>query len=320
MKVGIDAFTIREVSTDPIEQIEFAADKGFEGIQFDEACYLGTDAGKLRDIVSLAREKGLYTYASVDVVNYLVHKTTPQENAKLITEEIKTFSKVGWHELRTRTGGLEDRGPKSRAAAVEVMKLLRPVLEDFGSRINFENHGDCTTSELIRMIEEVGDDIMGINFDTANTLVHAEDPVLAAKRCVKYIHSTHAKDGILFFTKNGITRQSRPAGQGVVDWDMLLPILYAQDKDLPISVEDHKWLFEVAIYDAAWIEDHPDLGTYELSQIVKKAQLGSERIFHGDLMEPEQYEKTPFVEEMVDRLNASRNYLKDKVSMLQAGY
>ena len=319
MKVGIDAFTIREISTDPFVQLEFASAHGFEGVQFDEARYLGTEVSKLKDIVALANDKNLYTYASVDVVNHLYHQISPRENAEMITAEIKAFSQAGWHELRTRTGGLDDRGPETRAAAVEVMKLLRPVLREHASRINFENHGDCTTSELVRMIEEVGDDIMGINLDTANTLVHAEDPVLAAKRCLKYIHSTHAKDGILYFSAKGVTRQGRPAGQGVVDWDALLPLLYSQNKDLPISIEDHKWLFEVAIYDAGWVADHPDLGLYELGQFVKKAAACSDRIADGDLAQPEDYEKTPFTDEMMERLQAGRDFLKKKVRGLTSG-
>lgn len=311
MKIGVDAFTIREISTDPFVQIDFLAKHDFEGIQFDEARYLGTDPGKLKEIRACADEKGLYTYASVDVVNYHVHGITAQENARMIAKEIEAYSQVGWKELRTRTGGLDERGPESRAAAVEVMKQLRPVLVEFGARINFENHGDCTTSELIRMIEEVGDDIMGINFDTANALVHAEDPILAAERALKYIHTTHAKDGILFFSPNGITRQGRPAGQGVVDWKILIKMLYDHDPDLPISIEDHKWLFEISIYDKAWIQDHPDLSTYELGQIVKKAQMGTEGIFRGLIPPPEEYEKTPFVDEMMDRLAAGRDYLKE---------
>lgn len=316
MKVGIDAFTIREISTDPFDQIRFVAKNDFQGIQFDEACYLGTDIERLRDIVALADEKGLYTYASVDVVNYLFHKCSAAENASMIRREIEVFAEVGWHELRTRTGGLEDRGPQSRAAAVEVMKLLRPILTEHGSRINFENHGDLTTWELVRMIEDVGDDIMGVNLDTANTLVHAEDPVLAAKRCARYIHTTHAKDGILFFSENGITRQGRPAGQGMVEWDELLPVLHAQKPDLPISIEDHKWLFEVAIYDRDWMDDHPDLSAYELGRIVRMAAKGTKGILEGRIPKPEAYEETPFFEEMMQRLNAGRDFLRNRITKL----
>lgn len=317
MRVGLDAFTIREISTDPIEQLKFASDNGFDGVQFDEACYLGTDTSKLKDIVDFAREHNLYTSASVDMIDPLVMNMTAQENADLIQKEIEAFASVGWHDLRTRTGGVEDRSPEKRAAAVEVMKLLRPVLVENKTRINFEDHGECTTFELIKMIEEVGDDIMGINLDTANTLVHAEDPLLAVKRCAKYVHTTHAKDGILFFTDKGVTRQGRPAGQGVVQWDEILPILYAQNKDLNLSIEDHKWLFEVQIFDQEWIADHPDLNSYELGQFVSKAWTCSREILEGKLPQPEEYEKTPYIEEMMPRLTFARDFLKKKIAELE---
>lgn len=317
MKVGLDAFTIREYSTDPIEQLKFAKKHGFDGVQFDEARYLGTDVSKLRDITSFAEENGLYTYASVDVINPLLHGISAEENAKMIEDQIRAYAQVGWHELRTHTGGLEDRGPQQRAAAVSVMKLLRPVLKEHGSRINFENHGDCTTFDLLRMIDEVGSDIMGINLDTANTLVHGEDPLLAVKRCAPYVHTTHAKDGILFFTEKGVTRQGRPAGGGVVQWNEILPILYSHNKDLTLSIEDHKWLFEVEIFSDQWIADHPDLTAFELAQFTKKAWDCSKKILSGELPDPYEYEKVPFVDEMMERLLYARDYLKTAVQSLK---
>ena len=66
MKVGLDAFTIREISTAPIEQLDFAHQNGFDGVQFDEACYLGIDVGKLREITAHAKQYDLYTAPSVD--------------------------------------------------------------------------------------------------------------------------------------------------------------------------------------------------------------------------------------------------------------
>lgn len=316
MKVGLDAFTIREVSTDPIEQLKFAKKYGFDGVQFDEACYLGTDISRLREITAFAKENGLYTHASVDVVNPLMHNIPAEDNAKMIAEEIKVYAQVGWHELRTRTGGLNERGLQHRAAAIEVIKMLRPTLKEYGSRINFENHGDCTTFELLLMIEQVGEDVMGINLDTANTMVHAEDPLLALKRCAPYVHTTHSKDGILFFTEKGITRQGRPAGSGVVQWDKILPVLYSQDKDLTLSIEDHKWLFEIEIFDETWIEDHPDLTAYELGQFIKKAWECSARILKGEIPDPYEFEKKPFADEMMDRIISAKNYLKSEIKKL----
>jgi len=316
MKVGLDAFTIREISTDPVEQLDFARKNGFDGVQFDEACYLGTDGAKLHDITAYAKQYDLYTSPSVDVINPLVHKISADENAKMVEAQIIAYAKVGWHELRTRTGGLDERGEAHRNGAVAVMKKLRPVLTEHQSRINFEDHGECTTFDLVRMVESVGDDIMGINLDLANTLVHAEDPYLAVKRCAPYVHSTHAKDGILYFTPNGVTRQGRPAGQGVVDWDKILPVLHRHNPGLALSVEDHKWLFEVKIFDQEWIDDHPDLTAYELGQFVQKAYLCTEKILKKELPDPAEYEKTPFAEEMMSRLTFARDYLKGRISAL----
>jgi len=315
MKVGLDAFTIREVTTDPFGQLKFAYQHGFDGVQFDEASYLGTDVGRLKDIVQYAEENGLYTHASVDVINPV---TQGQDSISKIAKEIAAYAQVGWNELRTRTGGLDERGPQYRAGAVEAMKTLRPVLKEYHSRINFENHGECTTFDLLRMIEEVGDDIMGINLDTANTFVHAEDPLLAVKRTAPYVHTTHAKDGILFFSKEGITRQGRPAGSGIVEWEAILPILYQHNKDLTLSIEDHKWLFEISIYNEQWMVDHPDLNPIELAKLVQHSWNCSDQILKGIIQDPYEYEKVSFADEMMERLNSARDYLKMMVKKLKA--
>jgi len=316
MKVGLDAFTIREITTDPIKQLEFARDNGFDGVQFDEASYLGTDPARLDEINSFAKEHGLYTAVSVDVVNPLFHKISVDANVKMIEDEIIAYAGAGWHELRTRTGGLDERGPEHRQAALDVMKLLKPVLLDNGSRINFENHGDCTTFEILQMIEEIGPEVMGINLDTANTMALGEDPILAAKRTAPYVHSTHAKDGILYFTQNGMTRQGKPAGQGIIDWDELLPILSEYTPDLILSIEDHKWLFEVQIYNEAWVQDFPDLNPYELGQLVKKTYECTQKIFKGEMPDPDEYEKIPFTDQLTERLTCAREHLKGCVAKL----
>ena len=47
----------------------------------------------------------------------------------------------------------------------EIYYMLSPLLKDLGLRANVETHGDETSFELIRMIEEIGPDILGVTLD-----------------------------------------------------------------------------------------------------------------------------------------------------------
>jgi sugar phosphate isomerase/epimerase len=58
------------------------------------------------------------------------------------------------------------------ADSAAFLRKLSPVLRQQGCRIDLETHGDCTTFELVRLIEEVGPDCVGICLDTANVMCH----------------------------------------------------------------------------------------------------------------------------------------------------
>lgn len=60
--------------------------------------------------------------------------------------------------------------------------------------MNIETHDEITSFEILRLIEKVGADCVGVVFDTANGLQRGEHPVFAAKRLAPHIRQTHIKD------------------------------------------------------------------------------------------------------------------------------
>ncbi|NLP48815.1 MAG: hypothetical protein GX345_07750, partial [Clostridiales bacterium] len=89
----------------------------------------------------------------------------------------------------------------------------------------------------------------------------------------------------------------------------ILPVLGEYSPHLPLSIEDHKWLFTANIYDEEWISKNPDLTAYELGQFVKLAWDTQKKLDSGELMSIEEYEKKPYLEEMEERLIFGRDYL-----------
>lgn len=344
MRVGLEAFTIREVSVDPFAQLDFAKAHGFEGMAFDEIGYIGMnkdqataqaggeipkagleavtslDIGRMKAVRAYADELKLYSYVSVSSCNPLFLSRETHDVADMLRPQVEALAEAGWHELRSTMGGVDERfnhpvpWQKHLKASAEVIRLLKPVLRACKSRINLETHGESTTFELARMAEDLGPDIAGITLDTANVLVHAENPVMAAQRAAPYTHLTHAKDAIIYLSNKGFTRQGRPAGEGIVEWERLIPILYNANPDLPLSVEDHKWLFEVPVFDESWHAGHEELSARELATVFKLAASTSQKIAEGLIPNPEDYERIPYQDQMMDRLYRARDYLKGIVS------
>lgn len=318
MRVGLDTFTIRELNLDPFATLDYVREASLEGAQFGDLRSLspGLDPGRLREVRAYADALGLYTHVSVPTCNPLLCGRPLDEQRSELARQVEAAAAHGWHELHSALGGGPERyehpmpWTEHLALSADLIRSLGPALRAHGSRIDLETHGDVTTFELVRLVEDVGPDIAGICLDTANVLCHAEDPVMAAERAAPYTHLTHTKDAIVYLNPTGYTRQGRPPGEGCLDWDRILPALAACSPDLPLSIEDHKWLFEFAVCDPAWLALHPDLTTAEMAAVMRLVAECERRIGSGALEPPDAYEAVPYVEQMADRLRSGRDHLR----------
>ena len=239
-----------------------------------------------------------------------------------VEKQIELAAECGWHELHTAFGGGEERYVDAvswvdqLADAALFIRSLAPVLRAHESRINVETHGDVTTFELIRLIEDVGPDIAGICLDTANLLCQCENPTRASRRAAPYVHMTHIKDAMITFTHSGYRRQSLPPGRGILDWRNILPALAEYEPNLRLSIEDHKWLFDFHVFDPHWLRLHPDLTVEEFASIMQIAWDCQQKMAAGELPDPETYNAIPYFDQLEERLAFGRDYLNDMLDRL----
>jgi len=324
MKIGIDSMTIRELELNPYESIDFVKKNGFAGVQFGgfEELRTGGDIGKLKDIRAYADAQGMFVDVSIDHCNPVLAHLAEDEYRDAIAKQIRAYAQAGWHELRSIISFGDERynhpvpWSDHLRKSTDFVKSLRPDLEACGSRINIENHGD-STFDILQVVEEAGPDICGVCLDTANTLVNAEHPVLAARRVAPYTHMTHIKDGILYFSDNGVSRQGKAPGEGVVDFEQILAILGHFNPGLHLAIEDHKWIFEFSIFNKDWIAKNPALTPFELGQFMKLACLTEKKLASGEIPAVEAYEAIPYMEQMDDRLTSGRRHLQDILGKLR---
>jgi len=319
MRVGLDTFTIRELKLSPLAQLEFIRARGLEGAQFGGLRSLSAslDPGEIGAVREAADAMGLYSHVSVFSPNPHNSEDEEKQLRARLTREIETAAAFGWHELHCALGNEKTRyahevpWKQHLADSTAFVKSLAPVLRANASRLNLETHGDTTTFELVRLVEEAGADVAGICLDTANVLCFAEDPVAAARRAAPYTHLTHTKDAILYFCESGLRRQGRPPGEGVLDWEKILAVLGEFEPDLPLSIEDHKWLFDAEIFEPRWHAEQADLTRPELASTVKLAWQVESGIRSGEIPQPGEYEAVPYSEQMEARLASGRDHLKE---------
>jgi L-ribulose-5-phosphate 3-epimerase len=106
----------------------------------------------------------------------------------------------------------------------ETVTAVREVAEyckGNGQNFRYET-GQETPITLVRMIQEVGTDNQGVNFDLANLILYGKaNPVDAIELLGPYIQGIHAKDG-LWPTNPKELGQEVPIGRGRVDFPRII--------------------------------------------------------------------------------------------------
>jgi sugar phosphate isomerase/epimerase len=316
-----------------IGSLQFAHEQGLEGVFFKGILDVSPtlDPGELREAKACADSLGLYLEAGVGRINPYNTAESPQvrqlgggDYRLAVIKRIEACRSIGCTELWAETATYKrthdtyfvfDRfrtdapWEDQLAATAKFLASLRPVLEDQGCRVNVETHEEISSFEVARLCETVGPDIVGCTFDTANVLARGEVPMESAKRLAPYVHTSHVKDAILFFTDQGLAWQFRPIGQGVIDWDVMIDTLAPHKPDLNLSLEDSNGVMGVQIYDPAWHAMHPDLTVLELSRYVQLARVCEGKIARGEILSPDAYLEIPMEEKQLKNAQASKAHL-----------
>jgi hypothetical protein len=159
---------------------------------------------------------------------------------------------------------------------------------------------------------------MGVTFDVGNVVQRGESPVRAAGRVAPYVRQTHMKDVALAFAADGIQRQPRACGQGVVDFEAVLRVLLAARPSLNLSIENQTdaVVNTFAFFDPDWHASHADLTTAELAELVGLVNAFQRRVDNGQALALADYAAQPFGHaEAIASLRASAAHLR---SVLQA--
>jgi sugar phosphate isomerase/epimerase len=311
---------------------------GFDGMYYKSPQYLSEslDSGKLKAVRQYANELDLYLEMGLGRVNPYNTNETPKvwllgngDYHIAVEKIIQAAATIDCHELIGVTAGWKgqysgyfcfDRfrtdvtWEDQLLATIKFLKSISPTLRECGSRINLETHEEITSFEILRIIEEVGDDVVGVALDTANVLSRGEDPLAAAIRVAPYCHQSHAKDAILFFSENGIVRQIRPCGEGIVNWKQIIPILIQHNPNINLTIEDHKGYMAIDLFREEWRSAHPDFNLAEMSELIRLARECDIKLRSGEIENVEKYEAIPYQAQMQDRLRSSLEYLKQVVA------
>lgn len=334
MKIGLVVTTSNQDLGGFQALFDSVSASGYEGIGFRSLLQLSAtlDPGELEAARQYALEKNLFLVFGLGWVNPFTALTKPDiwalgegDYFLAVKRQLIAARKMGCREIVAEIAGV--KGPYNGRYAfdrfrtdvpwAEQLRLseafllsLRPVLEDLGMRIDLENHEDLTTHELTRLVETVGPQYLGVSLDVANLVVLGEAPVQGSLRLAPIIHLAHIKDIFLIPTEKGLLRQIRPAGDGLIAWENILPELHRYDPNIHLLVEDHKGLIQIDLHDPMWRNHYPELIPSEVEILQSLATEGSRKVKVGEIEAADLYEAIPYNDQRNERLSRALAYLK----------
>ncbi|MBY3168015.1 sugar phosphate isomerase/epimerase family protein [Rhizobium laguerreae] len=329
MKLGIDSIKLPEAKKrGPLASLDHVKELGLAGIFFSTALDMSPDldSGLLREIRAKADDLGLYLESGIGKINPYCSAEEPALRAAGggdiiagFTRMIEASAAIGCHELWVAPGNFksEYRGrlandrfrtdvtwEEQLLAMEKVLRKLAPVARANGAHMNIETHDEITSFEILRLIEKVGADCVGVVFDTANGLQRGEHPVFAAKRLAPHIRQTHIKDAYVGRAPGGLDFQTRPVGGGIVDFAAILPILAEANPRLNLSLEVAQSVVDkprkanprqcIEIDDPIWRAGHPDLTGDELAAYMAMVDAYEKRVASGAVVDWDAYESSRY--------------------------
>jgi sugar phosphate isomerase/epimerase len=280
LKVGIDSYSLKPLDLSPFELLEWAVMNGADGVQFSEVNVppgTAVDRTFLQELRSFAEENRLYIeWGGGEHVPFHLDTGAPKDILAGNRKAAGQAFELGVATIRSCSGGLmrwNKDSPATEEILVKMAASLReqkPMLRDFGVILAIETHFEFTSFELLRLFEMCGavpGEYLGICLDTMNLLTMLEDPVMATRRLLPWIVTTHIKDGGLMLAADGFVSFTAETGKGVIDFASIFEALAAVHPRVTLTVEDHGGDFLIPVADPDFLARFPDLSVPELVRL-----------------------------------------------------
>lgn len=174
--------------------------------------------------------------AEIQKYGFFAEMDTNGTDPAHLTQVIEVAHQIGADVIRTYTCmGTYD--PDRLLAAPGDIRKIVPLLQKYRIKLAVENHEEELTSEVIRIIEEVGSPWVRAHCDVGNGMMAWEDPVEAVKKLAPYAFTTHFKDHIIVHDGDDYRVCGVPVGTGSIDLEQIFKILVEQSSLTRINVE-----------------------------------------------------------------------------------
>ena len=167
---------------------------------------------------------GEYVWDFIDGPNTigLVPPRTREERLEALRKASDFAHKVGVESITTHVGFIpEDPKDPVYISLIDVLREVASFCKANGQSFWFET-GQETPVTLLRTIEDIGAENLGVNLDPANLVMYGKaNPTDALDIIGEYVRGVHAKDGE-YPTNGRKLGKEKPLGKGRVNFPQLI--------------------------------------------------------------------------------------------------
>jgi sugar phosphate isomerase/epimerase len=302
----------------PIALLDYVKANGFDGAYFRLMLDLSPklDPGELKEIKAHADSLGLFLGAGVGWMNPYNTPERPDirrfgdgDYRLAIEKMLKAARLIDNTELWAVSAHSVHGDPYYVAydrfrtdvswgdellAMTKFISSLAPILRDLQLRINLETHGDETSFEAIRLIEEIGADVVGITLDPGNLPLQGDVPLDATRRMAPFINIVQPKDGIMYRSPQGLGQQLRTVGEGILDWDAALAELGKYHPNLIFCFESYRAENLLLWSTSKYRGYYPEMTESDVKQFERFADEFQQKVKRNEVLGIEEYRKLSF--------------------------
>ena len=209
MKVGIDSYCYHrffgEVYPDqqpPVKKMTMedflrrAKELDVDGVSLESCFFPSYDEGWFKDLKDQLDEYGFDRVYAWGHPNGLERGKNPDAFKDMLAN-IPRARLIGADVMRVTGSSFafrhEPHGPQIQALVKQFKEAIK-IADSYGVKMAVENHIDFTADEILQILEGVGSENFGVNFDTGNFLRLLDDPLKGMEKLAPYVFATHVKD------------------------------------------------------------------------------------------------------------------------------
>ncbi len=218
--------------TGPVDFLKHAHSVRAGGIQ--DRITNANDAHQLR---RYAENYGLFVEGSTSLPRN-------ERDVDRFESHLRTATTAGATVVRIAIGGRRyeqfDRREQYEAFAERAwqsIQLAEPVAARHRIRLAIENHKDFRVPQMLRMLEKLDSEYVGICLDTGNSFALLEDPMDVVRTYAPWAHSVHVKDMAVREYTDGFLLADVPIGKGLLDLPEMVRIIRNAKPQINFSLE-----------------------------------------------------------------------------------